>query len=72
MDPRNVTLAELLVGYSIDLSTSNASVDLRLDDLEYTKNERTRKKAKTTGFDDKDVQISITGSTSNGSVDIFD
>jgi len=60
------------VGYSIDMSTSNASVDLRLDDLEYTTNERTRKKAKTTGFDDKDVQITITSSTSNGSVDVFD
>lgn len=60
------------VGYSIDMSTSNAGVDLRLDDLEYTTNERTRKKAKTTGFDDKDVQITITGSTSNGSVDVFD
>jgi hypothetical protein len=60
------------VGYSIDLSTSNASVDLRLDDLEYTMNERTRKKAKTTGFADKDVQITINGSTSNGSVNIFD
>jgi hypothetical protein len=54
------------------MSTSNASVDLRLDDLEYTTNERTRKKAKTTGFDDKDVRITISGSTSNGSVDVFD
>jgi hypothetical protein len=60
------------VGYSVDLTTSNASVDLRLDDLEYTTNERTRKKAKTAGFDDKTVQITITGSTSNGSVDVFD
>ncbi|TRO47618.1 hypothetical protein E2P65_04120, partial [Candidatus Bathyarchaeota archaeon] len=33
------------VGYSIDMSTSNASVDLRLDGLEYTTNERTRKRA---------------------------
>ena len=57
---------------AIDLATSNASVDLRLDDLEYTTNERTRKKAKTTGFDDKAVQITISGSTSNGSVDISD
>jgi hypothetical protein len=60
------------VGYSVDLTTSNASVDLRLDDLEYTTNERTRKKAKTAGFDDKAVQITISGSTSNGSVDVFD
>ena len=60
------------VGYSVDLTTSNASVDLRLDDLEYTTNERTRKKAKTTGFDDKDVQVTISGSTSNGSVDVND
>ena len=60
------------VGYSVDLTTSNASVDLRLDDLEYTTNERTRKKAKTAGFDDKAVQITISGSTSNGGVDLFD
>jgi hypothetical protein len=60
------------VGYSIDVSTSNASVDLRLDDLDYTTNERTRKKAKTMGFANKEVQITITGNTSNGSLDIFD
>ena len=60
------------VGYSIDISTSNASVDLRLDDLEYTTNERTRKRAKTVGFDDKDLKITINGSTSNGRINVFD
>jgi len=60
------------VGYSIDMSTSNASVDLDLDGLEYTTNERTRKRARTAGFDGKEVQITISGSTSNGSVDVFD
>ena len=60
------------VGYSIDMSTSNASVDLDLDGLEYTTNERTRKRAETAGFDDKGIQITITGSTSNGSVEVFD
>ena len=60
------------VGYSLNLSTSNGSVDFDLPNLSYTTNQRTRKVAKTTGFDAKEVQITITGSTSNSGVDVND
>lgn len=58
------------VGYSLDLATSNGSVDIDLPNLSYTTNQRTRKVARTTGFDAKDVRITIEGSTSNSSVDV--
>jgi len=60
------------VGYSLNLSTSNGSVDFDIPNLSYTTNQRTRKVAKTTGFDAKDIQITITGSTSNSGVDVND
>jgi hypothetical protein len=58
------------VGYDIDLSTSNGSIDIDLPDLSYTTNQRTRKEAHTTDFDSKDVQITINASTSNSDIDI--
>jgi len=58
------------VGYSLDLSTSNGSVDFNLPNLSYTTNQRTRKVAETTGFDAKEVQITIKGSTSNSGIDV--
>jgi hypothetical protein len=60
------------VGYSLNLSTSNGSVDFDLPNLSYTINQKTRKVAKTTGFDDKEIRITITGSTSNSGVDVND
>ncbi|UCH57595.1 MAG: DUF4097 family beta strand repeat protein [Candidatus Bathyarchaeota archaeon] len=58
------------VGYSLDLSTSNGRVDVDLPNLSYTTDQRTRKVARTTGFDAKDVRITINGSTSNSNVDV--
>jgi len=58
------------VGYDLDLSTSNAGIDIDLSDLDYSQNQRTRKAAKTEGFSGKSVQIVIEASTSNGSIDV--
>ena len=58
------------VGYSLDLSTSNGRVDVNLPNLSYTTDQRTRKVAETTGFDAKEVQITIEGSTSNSGIDV--
>jgi len=58
------------VAYDLDLSTSNGVVTLDLTALEYTKNERTSKIAKTTGFKDQNVQVVIRGRTSNGNIKI--
>jgi DUF4097 and DUF4098 domain-containing protein YvlB len=56
--------------YDLDLSTSNGVVTINLTALEYTKNERTSKIAKTTGFKDQNVQVLIRGKTSNGNIKI--
>lgn len=58
------------VGYDLDLSTSNAGIDIDLSDLDYTQNQRTKKAAKTEGFSGKAVQIVIEASTSNGAIDV--
>jgi len=60
------------VGYSLDLSTSNGSIEIDLPNLSYTTDQRTKKIAKTTDFDSKDVQITIRGSTSNSGIDVED
>jgi hypothetical protein len=60
------------VGYDVDLSTSNGRVDIDLPNMSYTTDQNTKKVAETTDFDDKDVQITIRGSTSNSSADIYD
>jgi len=58
------------VGYDLDLSTSNGSVDIGLSGLEYTRDTRTHKEARTVGFSGKGVQITLTASTTNGSVNV--
>ncbi len=58
------------VGYDIDASTSNGAVSIGLPNLEYSVNQRTSKEARTRGFEDKEIQITLDVSTSNGSVDI--
>ena len=58
------------VAYDLDLSTSNGEVTIDLIALEYTKNERTSKIARTTGFKDQNVQVVIRGRTSNGNIKI--
>ncbi|MDH5441521.1 MAG: DUF4097 domain-containing protein [Candidatus Bathyarchaeota archaeon] len=56
------------VGYDLGLSTSNGDIDINLSDLEYTKNERTSKEARTTGFSSRAKQITIEAETSNGNI----
>jgi len=58
------------VGYNLDLSTSNANVNINLPNLDYGLNQRTEKRAQTTGFGGKTIQITIRAATSNSNIDI--
>jgi DUF4097 and DUF4098 domain-containing protein YvlB len=51
-----------------DLRTSLGHINIDLPDLEYTRYNRTRKVAKTNGFDEKEVQIAIEVETSLGKI----
>jgi hypothetical protein len=56
------------VGYDLDLSTSMSAVRVDLEDLEYSRHRRTRKVARTTGFDDRETQVVIDAHTSMGGI----
>lgn len=56
------------VGYDLDLSTSMSTVRVDLDDLEYSRHRRTRKTARTAGFDDRETQVVIDAHTSMGGI----
>ena len=58
------------VGYNLDLSTSNANININLPNLDYGLNQKTEKRAQTTGFGSKAIQITIRAATSNGNIDI--
>ena len=58
------------VGYDLDLSTSNGDIDINLSGLNYSLDQKTRKKAQSKGFDGKAVQIVIEASTSTGNIDV--
>jgi len=58
------------VGYSLDLSTSNAAVSVGLQGLNYSVDQRTTKKGQTTDFGNKQIQLTIKGTTSNGNIDV--
>ena len=58
------------IGYDLDLSTSNAGIDINLSNLDYSQNQKTNKEAKTEGFSGKAVQITIKASTSNSDIDV--
>ncbi len=58
------------VGYSLDLSTSNAAISIDLTNLNYSVDQRTAKKAQTTDFNSKAVQLTIKGVTSNGNINV--
>jgi len=60
------------VGYDLDLSTSNGGIDLDLPNLDYTRDTRTSKEARTVGFSSKPVQVIIDASTSNANMDVDD
>jgi hypothetical protein len=61
-----------VVGYDLDVSTSNGGISISLPNLDYSQDQRTSKEARTLGFMDKAVKITIKVSTSNGSVAILD
>jgi DUF4097 and DUF4098 domain-containing protein YvlB len=61
-----------LVGYDVDLSTSNGVIDLDLPNLDYGRDTRTSKEARTVGFSAKPVQVIIDASTSNAGMTVGD
>jgi hypothetical protein len=58
------------VGFEIDASTSNGNIDLNLHDLDYSTDTKNRKVARTTGFEDMGVKITIKADTSNGNIEM--
>ena len=56
------------VGYDINMRTSLGRINIDLPDLEYTRHSKTRKVAKTDGFDEKEVQIAVEAETSLGKI----
>jgi DUF4097 and DUF4098 domain-containing protein YvlB len=60
------------VGYDVDLSTSNGVLVLDLPNLDYSRDTRTRKEARTVAFSGKAVQITIDASTSNAGMNVDD
>ena len=60
------------VGYDVDLSTSNGVIDLDLPNLDYSRDTRTSKEARTVGFSGKAVRITIDASTSNAGMNVGD
>jgi len=55
------------VGFDLDMSTSVGSVNLSISGLTYETNTTRHKIARTEGYDNKPVRISIEASTTNGS-----
>jgi hypothetical protein len=60
------------VGYDLDLSTSNGVIDLDLPNLDYSRDTRASKEARTVGFSAKSVQVTIDASTSNAGINVDD
>lgn len=58
------------VGYHMDLHTSMNRVDIDLPELEYIRHRRTRKVVRTTGFEEKEVKISVEADTSMGKIKV--
>jgi DUF4097 and DUF4098 domain-containing protein YvlB len=58
------------IGYYMDLSTSMGKIDIELPDLEYHRRRRNHREARTTGFEEKEVQIEIEADTSMGKINI--
>ena len=61
---------QLQVGYNLDLSTSNANINIDLPNLDYSLNQKTEKRAQTTGFGSRTIQITLKAATSNSNIDI--
>ena len=62
------TPRESTAGFDLNMRTSLGRIDIDLPDLEYTMYSKTRKVAKTNGFDEKEVQIAIEAETSLGKI----
>jgi DUF4097 and DUF4098 domain-containing protein YvlB len=58
------------VGYNVDLRTSIGSLDVNLDDFDYSVNENRHKAGETDNFDSMQTQITIEAETSLGSIKI--
>jgi len=62
------TPMESMAGFDLNMRTSLGRINIDLPDLEYTSYRKTRKVAKTNGFDEKEVQIAIEAETSLGKI----
>ena len=62
------TPKESMAGFDLNMRTSLGRINIDLPDLEYTSYRKTRKVAKTNGFDEKEVQIAIEAETSLGKI----
>ncbi|MDQ1280546.1 MAG: hypothetical protein QG670_1809 [Thermoproteota archaeon] len=58
------------VGYSLDLSTSNGVINISLPNLSYSLDQRTAKRAQTTDFSGKAIQLTINIDTSNANISV--
>lgn len=62
------TPKESMAGFDLNMRTSLGRINIDLPDLEYSMYSKTRKVAKTNGFDEKEVQIAIEAETSLGKI----
>jgi hypothetical protein len=58
------------VGYDLDLNTSMSRISVDLPELIYTRDGRNTKMAKTSGYDEKQIQIAINADTLMGRIKI--
>jgi len=58
------------VGYSVDLSTSNANINVALSNISYSVNQRTQVTGQTTGFASLPTRVSLKAITSNAAISV--
>ena len=59
-------------GFDLDLHTSLSSVYIDLPGMEYHRDRKNSKAAKTMGYDSKDIKIRVDASTSMGRIEVLD
>jgi hypothetical protein len=58
------------VGYSVDLSTSNANINVVLPNMSYNVNQRTQVRGQTTGFESLPTRVTLNAATSNAVISV--
>ena len=59
-------------GFDLDLHTSLSSVYIDLPGMEYYRDRKNSKAARTMGYDSKDIKIRVDASTSMGRIEVLD